>query len=123
MTLLSLTWATHTRFLDVLKEEEEDVDRICARSLIHHLLELKLFKLPLPSVAKDVSSQPYLSASVVQEFVKGSKIKALKENKNQQKHSFINGKRALHRLILVPEVILFERAKNHCEDEQNKGTF
>ncbi len=109
------------KVLEVLKEE--DVDRIRARTLIHHLPELKLFKLPLPSVAKDLSSQPYLPASVVQEFVKGSKIKALKENKNQQKHSFINGKRALDRLIIVPEVILFERAKNYCEDEQNKGTF
>ena len=91
------------------------MDQIRARSLIHHLPELKLFKLPLPSVAKDLSSQPYLPASVVQEFVKGSKIKALKENRNQQKHSFIHEKRALDRLIIVPEVILFERAKNYCE--------
>jgi hypothetical protein len=109
------------KVLEVLKEE--GVDRIRARILIHHLPELKLFKLPLPSVAKDLSSQPYLPASVVQEFVKGSKIKALKESRNQQKYSFINGKRALDRLIIVPEVILFERAKNYCEDEQNKGTF
>jgi hypothetical protein len=109
------------KVLEVLKEE--GVDRIRARILIHHLPELKLFKLPLPSAAKDLSSQPYLPASVVQEFVKGSKIRALRENRNKQKHSFINGKRALDRLILVPEIILFERAKNYCEDEQNKGTF
>jgi hypothetical protein len=34
--------------------KEEGVDQIRARTLIHHLPELKLFKLPLPSVAQDV---------------------------------------------------------------------
>jgi len=108
------------KILEVLKEE--GVDQIRARTLIHHLPELKLFKLPLPSVAQDLSSQCYLPASIVQEFVKGSKLKAIKENKNQ-KHAFLKGKRALDRLILIPEIVLFERAKHFCEDEKNKATF
>lgn len=109
------------KIIEVLKEE--GVDQIRARTLIHHLPELKLFKLPLPSVAQDLSSQCYLPASVVQEFVKGSKLKAIKENKNHQKHTFLKGKRVLDRLILIPEIILFERAKHFCEDEKNKATF
>lgn len=109
------------KVLEVLKEE--GVNRARAKSLIHHLPELKLFKRPLPLVAKDLSSHPYLPASVVQEFVKGSKNKAKQENRSQQKYSFIKGKRALDRLTLVPEIILFERAKNYCEEEQNKEIF
>ena len=108
------------KILEVLKEE--GVDQIRARTLIRHLPELKLFKLPLPSVTQDLSSQCYLPASVVQEFVKGSRLRALKESKNQ-KHNFLKGRRALDRLILIPEIILFERAKNFCEDEKNKATF
>jgi hypothetical protein len=108
------------KVLEVLKED--NIDQARAKILIHHLPELKLCKPSLPSAAKDLSSQRYLSSFAVQEFVKGSKIRATQENRNQ-KYSFIKGKRALDRLILVPEIILFERAKNYCEDKQNKSTF
>jgi hypothetical protein len=109
------------KVLEVLKED--NIDQARAKTLIHHLPELKLCKPSLPSTAKDLSSQRYLSSFAVQEFVRGSKIRATQENRNQKKYSFIKGKRALDRLILVPEIILFERAKNYCEDEQNKSTF
>jgi hypothetical protein len=108
------------KVLELLKED--NIDQARAKTLIHHLPELKLCKPSLPSVAKDLSSQCYLSSFAVQEFVNGSKIRASQENRNQ-KYSFIKGKRALDRLILVPEIILFERARNYCEDEQNKSTF
>jgi hypothetical protein len=108
------------KVLEVLKEDH--IDQARAKTLIHHLPKLKPCKPPLPSVAKDLSSQRYLPSFAVQEFVNGSKIRATQENRNQ-KYSFIKGKRALDRLILVPEIILFERAKNYCEDEQNKSTF
>jgi hypothetical protein len=109
------------KVLEVLKED--NIDQARAKTLIHHLPELKLCKPPLPYTAKDLSSQRYLSSFAVQEFVKGSKIRATQENRNQKKYSFVKGKRALDRLILVPEIILFQRAKNYCEDEQNKSTF
>jgi hypothetical protein len=109
------------KVLELLKED--NVDQARAKTLIHHLPELKLCKPSLPSTAKDLSSQRYLSSFAVQEFVKGSKIRAIQENRNQNKYSFVKGKRALDRLILVPEIILFERAKNYCEDEKNKSFF
>jgi hypothetical protein len=109
------------KVLELLKED--NIDQARAKTLIHHLPELKLCKPSLPSTAKDLSSQRYLSSFAVQEFVKGSKIRAIQENRNQNKYSFVKGKRALDRLILVPEIILFERAKNYCEDEKNKSFF
>ena len=104
--------------LQILREKE--IDKNKARTLIHHIKDLKPAIGTLPSIAVELKSQAYLPASIIEEFIEGHKIKAQVEARGKD-WRFLIGKKTTERQALLPEIILYARSDKFCET--NKKIF